>query len=93
VLFWVNVRKNTSSTEVTVSLLGSSSRSLLDPGGAAPQPYWLSLTEMAVGAGEAGAYKKKPESPLPDFLAWKVSGITGASPLFQFEVVLYLYDT
>ncbi len=91
-LFWVNVLRNTSADAVKVSLRGSSSLSLLDGGGgAAPSSYWLVLKQLSAGTA-VGAFSGVVPT-LPDFLGWQVEGITGASPVFQFEAVLYLYDT
>ena len=91
-LFWLNVLKNTSTGTVKVDLVGSSSLSLLgDAGGASPTSYWVNLKQLTVGTA-VGAFTDVAAT-LPDFLGWQVEGIAGASPVFQFEIVVYFYDT
>lgn len=88
-LAWLNVMKNGSAGTVTVDILGATSMDL-DPA-TGSNSFWLKLKTpgIAVGAGAVGGLKGVL-SEIPDFIRWNV---TGSPVTFQFEIVLYLYDT
>jgi hypothetical protein len=84
-LIWVNVHKNSSGATVNLEILGSSSTTLPNPSSSS---FWTSLRTISVSAAALGAFSAS-YSGLPDFLSWKISGLTGA---VLFEIVVYLYD-
>ena len=86
----LNVMKNGSAGTVTVDILGATSMNLLDPA-TGSNSFWLQLKTPGINVGAAAVGSLKGVlTDIPDFIRWKV---TGSPVTFQFEIVLYLYDT